>query len=45
MVWIPSGEFRAGTPPNKTPRVAEEELPGTAVALGGYYIDVLPFPN
>jgi formylglycine-generating enzyme required for sulfatase activity len=45
MVWIPPGEFRAGTPPNKTPRVAEEELPGTRVALGGYYIDVLPFPN
>jgi hypothetical protein len=45
MVWIPPGEFRAGTPPNKTPRVAEEELPGTVIALGGYYVDVLPFPN
>ncbi len=45
MAWIPPGAFRAGTPPNKTPRVAEEELPGTLVALGGYYIDVLPFPN
>ncbi len=45
MVWIPPGEFRAGTPPNKTPRIAEEELPGTPVALGGYYIDVLPFPD
>jgi len=25
--------------------VAEEELPGTEVALGGYYIDALPFPD
>jgi sulfatase modifying factor 1 len=45
MAWIPPGEFHAGTPPNKTPRVAEEELPGTVIALGGYYIDVLPFPD
>ena len=45
MVWIPPGVFRAGTPVDKTPRVADEELPGTEVALGGYYIDVLPYPN
>jgi sulfatase modifying factor 1 len=45
MVWIPPGIFRAGTPVEKTPRVAEEELPGTLVTLGGYYIDVLPYPN
>jgi sulfatase modifying factor 1 len=45
MVWIPPGVFRAGTPVGKVPRVAEEELPGTEVALGGYYVDVLPFPN
>jgi sulfatase modifying factor 1 len=45
MVWIPPGVLRAGTPVGKTPRVAEEELPGTDVALGGYYIDVLPYPN
>src|ERR1700722_6085374 len=45
LAWIPPGEFRAGTPPNKTPRVADEELPGIVTALGGYYIDVLPFPD
>jgi sulfatase modifying factor 1 len=45
MVWIPPGVFRAGTPVGKTPRIAEEELPGTDVVLGGYYIDVLPYPN
>jgi hypothetical protein len=45
MAWIPPGEFRAGTPPNKTPRVADEELPGIVTVLGGYYIDVLPFPD
>jgi formylglycine-generating enzyme len=45
MVWIPPGVFRAGTPIGRTPRVAEEELPGTEVALGGYYVDILPYPN
>jgi sulfatase modifying factor 1 len=45
MVWIPPGEFQAGTPTGKTPRIAEEELPGTEVVLGGYYIDVLPYPD
>jgi formylglycine-generating enzyme required for sulfatase activity len=45
MVWIPPGEFRAGTPVGKTPRVPEEELPGTEIVLGGYYIDALPYPN
>jgi formylglycine-generating enzyme len=45
MIWIPPGVFRAGTPVSRVPRVAEEELPGTEIALGGYYIDALPYPN
>jgi hypothetical protein len=45
MIWIPPGVFHAGTRVSKVPRVAEEELPGTEVALGGYYIDALPFPD
>jgi sulfatase modifying factor 1 len=45
MIWIAPGMFHAGTPVARVPRVAEEELPGTEVALGGYYIDALPYPN
>jgi len=45
MVFIPAGVLLAGTPVDRTPRVAEEELPGTKVELGEFYIDVLPFPD
>ncbi|WP_394824190.1 formylglycine-generating enzyme family protein [Pendulispora albinea] len=45
MIWIPPGVLRAGTPPDRVPRVADEELPGTEMVLGGYYIDILPYPN
>jgi len=45
MAWIPAGVLRAGTPADQIPRIAEEELPGTEFALGGFYIDLLPFPN
>jgi formylglycine-generating enzyme len=45
MAWIPAGAFHAGTPVNHAPRIAEEELPGTDIALGGFYVDVLPYPN
>lgn len=45
MAWVPNGELRAGTPPGRTPRVADEEMPGTPVALEGFYIDLLPWPN
>ena len=45
MVWIPAGIFHAGTPADRVPRIAEEELPGVDVALGGFYIDVLPYPD
>jgi formylglycine-generating enzyme required for sulfatase activity len=45
MVWIPSGVLKAGTPIDQVPRVAAEELPGTEVPLGGFYIDELAWPN
>jgi formylglycine-generating enzyme required for sulfatase activity len=45
MAWIPPGLLRAGTPPNRIPRIADEEMPGAPVELGGFYIDLLPWPN
>ncbi len=45
MAWIPAGTLRAGTALDRTPRIAEEELPGTEITMGGYYIDLLPYPN
>lgn len=45
MAWIPPGRLRAGTPPGRTPRVADEEMPGADVEMGGFYIDLLPWPN
>ncbi len=45
MVWVPSGTLRAGSPLEEVPRLADVELPGTEVAMGGFYIDVLPWPN
>ncbi len=45
MAWIASGTLRAGTPPGRAPRIADEEQPGTPVEMGGFYIDLLPWPN
>lgn len=45
MIWIPAGTFKAGTPVDKTPRIADEELPGSAIAMQGFYIDTLPYPD
>lgn len=45
MVWIPAGTLRAGTPVDRIPRVPDEELPGTPIEMGGFYIDQLPWPN
>lgn len=45
MAWIPAGTLKAGTQPGRVPRIAEEELPGTEIALQGFYIDLLPYPN
>jgi hypothetical protein len=45
MAFIPAGRLKVGTPPDRTPRVADEEMPGTVVEMGGFYIDLLPWPN
>jgi hypothetical protein len=45
MVWIPPGVLLAGTPPDRMPRVADEEMAGEQVVMRGFYIDVFPFPN
>ena len=45
MVWIPHGALVAGTPPDSLPRVADEEMPGEQVILGGFHIDIYPYPN
>jgi sulfatase modifying factor 1 len=45
MVWIPAGTLLAGSALEEVPRVADAEMPGVDVALGGFYIDVLPWPD
>src|SRR5688500_10808005 len=39
MVWIPPGVLIAGTPADKLPRVADEEMAGEQVVMRGFYID------
>ncbi len=45
MVWIPAGTLRAGSPLDEVPRLADVELPGTEIPMGGFYIDALPWPD
>ena len=45
MAFIPAGQLKAGTPPDRSPRLADEEMPGTITEMGGFYIDLLPWPN
>ncbi|MCL2723254.1 MAG: SUMF1/EgtB/PvdO family nonheme iron enzyme [Polyangiaceae bacterium] len=45
MAWIPAGVLRAGTPVDRVPRVPDEELPDLPIEMGGFYIDVMPWPN
>lgn len=45
MVWIPPGVLLAGTPPDRLPRVADEEMAGEQVVMHGFYADVFPYPN
>jgi formylglycine-generating enzyme required for sulfatase activity len=45
MVFIPAGKLVAGTPRDRVPRIADEELPGTEIELNAFYIDLLPYPN
>jgi sulfatase modifying factor 1 len=45
MAWIPNGVLRAGSAVDDVPNVAEAEMTGVDVPMGGFYIDVLPWPN
>ena len=45
MAWIPAGVLLAGTPADRVPRIAEEELSGVAIPMDGFYIDVFPYPD
>ncbi len=45
MVWIPPGVLIAGTPPDRIPRVPDEEMAGEQVVMRGFYIDTFPYPN
>jgi hypothetical protein len=45
MSWIPTGVLHAGSPVDEVPNVPEADLPGVDVPMGGFYIDVLPWPN
>ena len=45
MAWVPPGTLRSGTPADRVPRVADEEPAGAPLEMGGFYIDMLPYPN
>ncbi|AKT41896.1 formylglycine-generating enzyme family protein [Chondromyces crocatus] len=45
MAWIPPGVLLAGTPPDRIPRIADEEMAGEQVVMRGFYIDLYPWPN
>jgi hypothetical protein len=45
MIWIPPGVLLAGTPEDRTPRVADVEMPGSQVPMRAFFIDELPYPN
>jgi sulfatase modifying factor 1 len=45
MVWIPPGVLIAGTPPERLPRVADEEMAGEQVVMTGFHIDQYAYPN
>lgn len=45
MSWIAPGTLKTGTPADRVPRVADEEPAGTPAEMGGFYIDLLPYPN
>ena len=45
MVWIPSGTLVEGSALDDVPRVADAEPASVDVAIGGFYMDVLPWPD
>jgi hypothetical protein len=45
MVWVPPGALVAGTPKGVLPRIADEEMEGEQVVLGGFFMSIFPYPN
>jgi formylglycine-generating enzyme required for sulfatase activity len=45
MVFIPSGALVVGTPSDRSPRIADEEVAGEQVIIGDFYIDLYPYPD
>jgi len=45
MVFIPSGALVVGTPPDRYPRLADEEVAGEQVIVPPFYIDEYAYPN
>lgn len=45
MVFIPSGALVVGTPPDRYPRLADEEVAGEQVIVPSFYIDEYAYPN
>lgn len=44
MVWVPPGTLIAGTPPGRLPRIADEELAGVPIEMGGFFVDQYNHP-
>jgi hypothetical protein len=45
MAFIPSGALVVGTPSDRYPRLADEEVAGEQVIVGAFYIDLYPYPD
>jgi hypothetical protein len=45
MLFVPSGALVVGTPPDRYPRLADEEVAGEQVIIAPFYIDLYPYPN
>lgn len=45
MAWIEKGVLIAGTPPDRIPRVPDAEMAGEQIIMGGFYVDLYPYPN
>jgi formylglycine-generating enzyme len=45
MLFVPSGALVVGTPPDRFPRLADEEVAGEQVIIPPFYIDLYPYPN
>jgi formylglycine-generating enzyme required for sulfatase activity len=45
MAFIPSGALVVGTPSDRYPRLADEEVAGEQVIVGPFYIDLYAYPD